>query len=167
MGKAIQIIRGTTAENNNYIGALGSLSYDTDSKDLRLHDGVTLGGITIPTLVAVQRPTQANNYTWYRKYSDGWVEQGGVGTSQAYNVTNQNVTFPITMKDTKYQALLTAGESTQASWDFGVRVAIRYTNGMDVRGGTNGNYAYTGPFFWQVCGMAAAPDGGNGVPEVE
>ena len=45
MGKAIQIIRGTTAENNNYIGALGSLSFDTDAKNLRLHDGVTLGGV--------------------------------------------------------------------------------------------------------------------------
>lgn len=29
-------------------------------------------------VVAFQRPTAENNYTWYRKYKSGWVEQGGV-----------------------------------------------------------------------------------------
>lgn len=106
-------------------------------------------------LVDVQYPTADNNYTWYRLYSDGWVEQGGIGTSHQYNTTAQNVTFPIIMQDTKYQAILTAGETTQQSWDFGVRVGIRYVNGLDVRGGTNSNSAYTGPFFWEVKGMAA------------
>lgn len=27
-------------------------------------------------LIAYQAPTSGNNYTWYRKYADGWVEQG-------------------------------------------------------------------------------------------
>lgn len=63
MGKAIQIIRGTTAENNNYIGALGSLSFDTDAKNLRLHDGVTMGGGTIMTIDQIREmmsPDYAN-----------------------------------------------------------------------------------------------------------
>lgn len=106
-------------------------------------------------VIEKQDPTSANGYTWYRKYKSGWVEQGGTGTSHQYNTTARNVTFPIIMQDTKYQVLLVAGETTQQSWDFGVRVGIRYTNGLDVRGGTNSNSAYNGPFFWQVSGYEA------------
>lgn len=28
-------------------------------------------------VVAEQKPNASNNYTWYRKYKSGWVEQGG------------------------------------------------------------------------------------------
>lgn len=106
-------------------------------------------------VIEFQVPTADNGYTWYRKYADGWVEQGGVGTSHQYNTTSINATFPIEMQDVNYQVLVSAGESTQQSWDFGVRVGVRHTTGLDVRGGTNSNSAYTGPFFWQVSGMAA------------
>lgn len=155
MAGKFQLRRGTTAQNNAFTGAVGELTFDTDTNGVRVHDGHTQGGLPFNTVTAFQKPTAGNNYTWYRKWSDGWVEQGGIGTSHQYNTTSQNVTFPVVMKDTKYQVLLTAGESTQQSWDFGVRVGIRYTNGLDVRGGTNSNSAYTGPFFWEVKGMAA------------
>ena len=36
--------RGSTVENDNYVGPLGSLSLDTERLELRLHDGVTPGG---------------------------------------------------------------------------------------------------------------------------
>lgn len=44
-------------------------------------------------VIEFQAPTAANGYTWYRKYADGWVEQGGrsPNTSDA-QVT---ITFPI------------------------------------------------------------------------
>jgi hypothetical protein len=29
-------------------------------------------------VIEFQKPTATNNYTWYRKYADGWVEQGGI-----------------------------------------------------------------------------------------
>lgn len=29
-------------------------------------------------VIAKQDPTEENGWTWYRLYSDGWVEQGGV-----------------------------------------------------------------------------------------
>lgn len=28
-------------------------------------------------VVEMQKPTESNGYTWYRKYKSGWVEQGG------------------------------------------------------------------------------------------
>ena len=41
-------------------------------------------------VIDFQEPTAANNYTWYRKYADGWVEQGGIwtGTLSAGNGTD-------------------------------------------------------------------------------
>ena len=44
MARQLQIRRGTTAENNGFIGAEGELTYDTERKLVRVHDGSTLGG---------------------------------------------------------------------------------------------------------------------------
>lgn len=42
--KQVQIRKGTTAQNNAFTGALGEMSFDTEQKRLRTHDGATLGG---------------------------------------------------------------------------------------------------------------------------
>ena len=44
MAKILQLRRGTTTENNTFKGALGELTYDTQKKELRVHDGSTVGG---------------------------------------------------------------------------------------------------------------------------
>ena len=44
MAIQIQLRQGTTAENNAFKGALGELTYDTEKKQLRVHDGSTVGG---------------------------------------------------------------------------------------------------------------------------
>lgn len=49
MSKSVQIIRGTSEQNDNYIGPEGSLSYDTDNKCIRAHDGSS-GGTIIPNI---------------------------------------------------------------------------------------------------------------------
>src|SRR6056297_2582726 len=41
---AIQFLRGTTAENDTYVGPVGSITIDTESNAIRVHDGVTPGG---------------------------------------------------------------------------------------------------------------------------
>jgi len=51
-------------------------------------------------VIEFQPPTSGNNYTWYRKYADGWIEQGGITTAQTINL-------PITMADANYHVLLT------------------------------------------------------------
>jgi len=43
----IQFLRGTTGENNAYIGAVGSLTVDLDRNEIRLHDGSTAGGFVV------------------------------------------------------------------------------------------------------------------------
>ena len=92
-------------------------------------------------VVAVQNPTASNGYTWYRKYADGWVEQGGRCTVPATNGlsgSSVNVTLPVPiatpeqatlayngMGNTEYyancenQATLTATTVTIGRWNNG------------------------------------------------
>ncbi len=47
MTRILQIRRGTTAQNNNFTGMSGEMSFDTDTNTLRIHDGQKLGGYEI------------------------------------------------------------------------------------------------------------------------
>jgi hypothetical protein len=49
MPTQVQFRRGTTAQNNNFIGAAGEISVDLDRMVLRVHDGVTAGGTAMLT----------------------------------------------------------------------------------------------------------------------
>lgn len=56
-------------------------------------------------VVQFQVPSAENNYTWYRLYADGWVEQGGYATlpAQAASTTaTASSNLPVTMSDTNY-----------------------------------------------------------------
>ena len=48
MPTQLQLRRGTTSQNNSFTGAAGELSVDTDLDQLRIHDGSTAGGTTVP-----------------------------------------------------------------------------------------------------------------------
>ena len=73
-------------------------------------DTVTIDGEFHPTsyfkvpkklsrvLVRTQKPTADNNYTWYNVYADGWVEQGGKGSTSASTA----ITFLIPMATSHY-----------------------------------------------------------------
>lgn len=47
MARVLQIRRGTTAQNDNFTGMAGEITFDTDAKTLRVHDGTTLGGFAL------------------------------------------------------------------------------------------------------------------------
>lgn len=119
MARQVQIIRGTTEQNNNFTGATGALTYDTDTKGLRVHDGSTQGGIEVPTAAmadyviywdsadstdhshakpGIGRPTNAR---WYRYYKSGWVVQGGNETLR----NGVSVGFPVAMRNANYLLL--------------------------------------------------------------
>lgn len=112
----------------------------------------------IDYVVAMQRPTAENNWTWYRKYKSGWVEQGGIinavsvadGTGTAGNNTIQLL---IEMSDTKYwySANTQVGGS---GWDYtnGVLLNARSTTQIifKVVAGTG-----TVGLYWEVKGFAA------------
>ncbi len=49
MTRTIQLLRGTTAQNNVFTGAAGEITVDTQTHELRVHDGITQGGHIIYT----------------------------------------------------------------------------------------------------------------------
>lgn len=58
----IQFKRGTTAQNDTYTGTAGSLSLDTELNQLRIHDGLTVGGFLVPASSSIQDiQTQIDN----------------------------------------------------------------------------------------------------------
>lgn len=101
-------------------------------------------------VVESQLPTADNNYTWYRKYKSGWVEQGGrITLNGPISASNKRITFPVKMSDTKYTACvhLNANAGMQA-----VYVGWEGTAGMSV--GT-ASASSTGQTTWYVCGTAS------------
>lgn len=63
----LQLIRGTAAAMDAYVGPEGELVVDSDVDELRLHDGVTPGGKRIPNvttnaLAGVSRWTALTSY---------------------------------------------------------------------------------------------------------
>ena len=102
-------------------------------------------------IVETQLPTSSNNYTWYRLYKSGWVEQGGYKSGISGSVT---ITLPVTMADTNYTLLKTinddyAGNSNGINWSSASaakvsesQIKLNYTGG-----GTKQS--------WEVKGMAA------------
>lgn len=112
-------------------------------------------------VIAFQAPTAANNYTWYRKYADGWVEQGGIvdyGSLVGGSARSSNVTFPVVMKDTHYQVLAGYKDADSGS-DYALNCGYNpnqfSTAGFRLTTWTTDSgmaYRYV---FWQASGMAA------------
>ena len=62
-------------------------------------------------VIEVQTPTADNNYTWYRKSADGWVEQGQFAFSLTKNTTTA-VTLPVEMADIQYGGQISCANTT-------------------------------------------------------
>lgn len=117
--RQIQIRRGTATEHANFIGANGEITMDTTNKTIRVHDGQTRGGTIlakqsdIPEIanadyvVESQLPTAENNYTWYRKYKSGWVEQGGTFGPMFIQYSEIKIILPVPMADANYCGFVT------------------------------------------------------------
>lgn len=101
-------------------------------------------------VIAFQAPTAGNNYTWYRKYADGWVEQGGQHTLTA-NVYN-TVNLVVTMSDTNYFVSATYKDVAASDSSVrGINTANYTTTSFQTKVGVNGaNYVVV----WEVKGMA-------------
>lgn len=67
--------------------------------------------------------TYRNDTSWYRVWSDGWCEQGGVIEPQATNPTTVTITFLKSFVDTNYHITksILLGSSASGSWN------IQYT----------------------------------------
>lgn len=108
-------------------------------------------------VIAFQAPTAANNYTWYRKYADGWVEQGGQFTATSVadgsgTAGNNTINLPITMANDRYWYSANA-QVGGSGWEYanGVMLNARATTTITLK-----VVAGTGdvPLYWEVKGMA-------------
>ncbi len=114
----------------------------------------------IDYVIESQTPSSSNNYTWYRKYKSGWVEQGGRNDGLNHDAT---ITMPITMSDISYAVQLTRLVSTTADDPASISLQVntlstttfkvRQTFASDVSCGLGSapSYAYN----WIVFGMSA------------
>lgn len=98
-------------------------------------------------VIAFQEPTAQNNYTWYRKYADGWVEQGGTETGSS---TTHTINFPVTMSDTNYQFYLGILENSGGGTATEAWVKTKSTTSMTLYIASQATSA-----CWEVKGMAA------------
>lgn len=99
-----------------------------------------------------QAPTAQNNYTWYRKYADGWVEQGGKTTQTATSSVDAIILFPVEMQNEEYTVTFSvcssvAKDGAKSSVVAQTRVGITlHADSMSSTSGTKG-------FMWEVKGM--------------
>ena len=119
-------------------------------------------------VIEFQEPTVANNYTWYRKYADGWVEQGG-RTSNFTNTASASsggisVVLPVTMANDKYSVMISMsvdislGSGTVNGWaNRQILANTLTTTGFifdEYNNGTANGTSIIG--IWEVKGIAAS-----------
>jgi hypothetical protein len=151
MSSQVQFRRGTTTQNNAFTGAQGEITYDTDVKTLRLHDGSTAGGgATVVTLAATQTLTNKTMST-----SSVWngnaigLTYGGTGSSLtaaagaiAYSTSGG---LALNSAGTSGQLLQSAGSGTPI-WvnasSLTTGTATNATNAANITGGSAGYLVY-------------------------
>lgn len=160
MSRQIQIRRGTAAEHETFTGAIGEVTMDTTNNTLRVHDGVTAGGVALARADAVAPGAvipdsydfvidsyrSADGTTWYRKYKSGWVEQGGIIAKGS--AADLLIVFPVRMADTRYNWQLTCSYNSTNTPSYRVISCWNFTtDGMTVRVDPNFDKS------WSVCGV--------------
>jgi hypothetical protein len=151
MATQVQFRRGTTTQNNAFTGAIGELTYDTQVKTLRLHDGSTAGGGSVVTINAgtqtLTNKTMSTNSVWQ-----------GTAVGLAYGGTAANLTavsggvlysgasaLAISAAGTSGQVLTSAGSSAPtwtAQSSLSVGTATTATTASNINGGSAGYLVY-------------------------
>jgi len=151
MATQVQFRRGTTTQNNAFTGAIGEITYDTQVKTLRLHDGSTAGGGAVVTINAgsqtLTNKTMSTNSVWQ-----------GTAVGLAYGGTAANLTavaggvlysgssaLAISAAGTSGQVLTSAGSSAPtwtAQSSLSVGTATTATTASNINGGSAGYLVY-------------------------
>lgn len=103
-------------------------------------------------VVKYQRPTAENNYTWYRLYKSGWIEQGGVYklTSSIYELFN----LIKEMADNNYTLVAVFNDKTSENTGvYAIETGGYTTTTFYAKSTTNNENSY---MCWEVKGFAAS-----------
>jgi hypothetical protein len=108
-------------------------------------------------VIETQLPTSDNNYTWYRKYKSGWVEQGGRTSHSNSQGVDTTITLPIEMSDKNYCVSVVSGR-TDGTNDAakGIGFSIVNASSFIISMYTpNGWGSKSTTFSWYVSGISA------------
>jgi hypothetical protein len=147
MATQVQFRRGTTTQNNAFTGAAGELTYDTEIKTLRIHDGTTQGGgATVVTLASAQTLTNktiGQGSTW----SGNAIALAGGGTGASLTAVAGGIlysggsTLGISAAGNSGQLLISGG-SGAPSWisasSITAGTATTATSAANITGGSAG-----------------------------
>ena len=147
MATQVQFRRGTTTQNNAFTGAIGEITYDSEAKTLRLHDGSNPGGgaivVTLAGSQTLTNKTMSTNSVW--NGTNIGLGYGGTGASLApvsggvvYSTASA---FAVSGSGSSGQVLTSAGSSapvwtTQGSLTVGT--ATNAVNAQNIAGGSAG-----------------------------
>ena len=90
----------------------------------------------------------SSDTSWYRKYSDGWIEQGGF-TYVAFGNNTTTVTFPQSFAGTHYTVVLGEAANNEAVTWVGTYTTSYMSLGRHKAGSVYGG----GNTFWYACGQ--------------
>lgn len=96
----------------------------------------------IPTPTTYVTKTWHSGTSWYRKWSDGWIEQGGYNAGGS-DYGNNTVTLPTSFWGTDYSVFV---QNEDGSWDYGSKMisTAKSSYVIGTRFGKN--------FRWHACG---------------
>ena len=147
------LICTNSAGGSYFFGTKNSSSWTTgimikpSTKEIWFSDINSVSGAVAEIKCVTQ--TYVNGASWYRVWSDGWIEQGG-GISTAVNTTDSawSVTFLKTFSNTNY----TVQTSVFGGWAAHniANVEDKYTNKMSGYASSSGNSTKT--IYWYACG---------------
>lgn len=109
-------------------------------------------------VISFMKPTSTNNYTWFRLYADGWVEQGGkIITGEAPTTTTHTMNLPIVMADTNYNLTVEGITGDTSSNTISVQYGHYFYGAVWNSGKTTTSFNYRAPVggCWEVKGMSA------------
>ncbi len=110
-------------------------------------------------VIDFQVPTASNGYTWYRKYADGWVEQGGRCTVPATNGLSSSsvaVTLPVPIATPEQATLTYNGMGSTGYYANCEDMASVTTTTVSIGRWNNGNPVAEARYYnWSLSGMSA------------
>lgn len=108
----------------------------------------------------IESGSNENNTQWYRKWSDGWIEQGGIYNHGSFikDLPGANINFLINFSNTNYQIIATPFRTDRDNESNGLCTAMMgffsfKINSVKIRWYINQNYNESLQFAnWYACG---------------
>ncbi len=125
-----------------------------DESDLDGKANIDLSNCTKPYIVE----TYVNGTSWYRVYSDGWCEQGGIsGTESTTRGQTINIVFVKNFINTNYTVIAIDGNTSKSTYSTSVGITSVLNGTKTVSGVSISSYGFAssdvhGVINWKTCG---------------